>query len=548
MKRKVLSVLLASAMVMSMAACGSKEEAPAANNNESSAAAPAASSEAAPAASSEAAPAEYQLTEPIKVVVNGTVNYVKEDSGKEEFIAALNEAVSEYMGYDVTFDFTQLDHSGYVDAVGRLFAGGDYPDVMVMSADMFKQYAPTGLLWDMSEAYDNAEFHARMTLPAINENLKDENGALYGFASGYGNGCITYVKQSWLDAVGMKAEDIKTYDDFYNMLTAFTTGDPDGNGVDGDTYGFISAGLLGNEAPFINYTSAFWQDSYPAILQGEDGVWYDGFQTDATKQALLRLQKAYADGVIDPESYTFGTKAAREKYWSADQTGSAGVFEYWAGSWTENIYNNLEKNGVITDLVSLPPIAEVGAYLNREAPVWVIIDDGDGDNARENAIFKAFCESMLDGDKIQTLWTYGVEDVHWSLKAESITSGSGEKEKTVEYKEGEFHFRNTFADPTQLFKKNNIDNVLVVSPLTNGYSDSSDMVDAANKFFTENCVDAPVSPASETLTNESGNIHDAKMAAISAVVIEGGDVDAAMETYVNTVGATVEQILSELNG
>ncbi|MBO5336209.1 MAG: ABC transporter substrate-binding protein [Lachnospiraceae bacterium] len=548
MKKKVLSVLLASAMVMSMAACGSKEEAPAANNNESSAAAPAASSEAAPAASSEAAPAEYQLTEPIKVVVNGTVNYVKEDSGKEEFIAALNEAVSEYMGYDVTFDFTQLDHSGYVDAVGRLFAGGDYPDVMVMSADMFKQYAPTGLLWDMSEAYDNAEFHARMTLPAINENLKDENGALYGFASGYGNGCITYVKQSWLDAVGMKAEDIKTYDDFYNMLTAFTTGDPDGNGVDGDTYGFISAGLLGNEAPFINYTSAFWQDSYPAILQGEDGVWYDGFQTDATKQALLRLQKAYADGVIDPESYTFGTKAAREKYWSADQTGSAGVFEYWAGSWTENIYNNLEKNGVITDLVSLPPIAEVGAYLNREAPVWVIIDDGDGDNARENAIFKAFCESMLDGDKIQTLWTYGVEDVHWSLKAESITSGSGEKEKTVEYKEGEFHFRNTFADPTQLFKKNNIDNALVVSPLTNGYSDSSDMVDAANKFFTENCVDAPVSPASETLTNESGNIHDAKMAAISAVVIEGGDVDAAMETYVNTVGATVEQILSELNG
>ena len=548
MKKKVLSVLLASAMVMSMAACGSKEEAPAANNNQSSAAAPAASSEAAPAASSEAAPAEYQLTEPIKVVVNGTVNYVKEDSGKEEFIAALNEAVSEYMGYDVTFDFTQLDHSGYVDAVGRLFAGGDYPDVMVMSADMFKQYAPTGLLWDMSEAYDNAEFHARMTLPAINENLKDENGALYGFASGYGNGCITYVKQSWLDAVGMKAEDIKTYDDFYNMLTAFTTGDPDGNGVDGDTYGFISAGLLGNEAPFINYTSAFWQDSYPAILQGEDGVWYDGFQTDATKQALLRLQKAYADGVIDPESYTFGTKAAREKYWSADQTGSAGVFEYWAGSWTENIYNNLEKNGVITDLVSLPPIAEVGAYLNREAPVWVIIDDGDGDNARENAIFKAFCESMLDGDKIQTLWTYGVEDVHWSLKAESITSGSGEKEKTVEYKEGEFHFRNTFADPTQLFKKNNIDNALVVSPLTNGYSDSSDMVDAANKFFTENCVDAPVSPASETLTNESGNIHDAKMAAISAVVIEGGDVDAAMETYVNTVGATVEQILSELNG
>lgn len=544
MKKKVLSLLLASAMVFSLAACGGSE------STTESAAAPAQSSAATTESSAAVAetPAEYQLTDPISVVVNGTVNYVKEDSGEEEFKAALNEAVSEAMGYDVSFDFTILDHSGYVDAVGRLFAGGDYPDVMVMSADMFKQYAPTGLLWDMSEAYDNAEFHSRMTLPAINEGLKDANGALYGFAPAYGNGCITYVKQTWLDAVGMKAEDIKTYDDFYAMLKAFTTGDPDGNGVDGDTYGFISAGLLGSEAPYINYTSAFWQDSYPAILQGEDGVWYDGFQTEETKAALLRLQQAYADGVIDPESYTFGTKAAREKFWSADQTGSAGVFEYWAGSWTENIYNNLQKNGVVTDLVSLAPIEEVGAYINREAPVWVIIDDGDGNNDRENAIFKAFCETMLDGDKVQTLWTYGVEEVHWSTKAESITKGSGESAVTTEYEEGKFHYLNTIADPTALFSKNHLDPALVVSPLTNGLGTSTDMVDAANKFFTENCVDAPVSPASETLTNESGNIQDAKMAVISAVVIEGGDVDAAMETYVNTVGATVEQILSELNG
>ena len=548
MKRKVLSVLLASAMVMSMAACGSENtDAPA---QQSSEAAPAQSSEAAPAQSSEAAPAEFQLTEPISVVVNGTVNYVKENSGEKEFVAALNEAVSEAMGYDVTFEFTQLDHSGYVDAVGRLFAGGDYPDVMVMSADMFKQYAPTGILYDMAADYENAEFHARMTLPAINENLKDKDGHLYGFASGYGNGCMTYVKQSWLDAVGIKAEDVKDYESFYNMLLAFKNGDPDGNGVNGDTYGFVSAGFLGNEAPYINYTAEFWQDSYPAIRQGEDGVWYDGFQTEATKQALLRLQQAYKDGVIDPESYTFGTKQAREKFWSNDQTGSAGVFTYWAGSWYENIYNNLAKNEVNTELVQLAPIAEVaavGGYLNREAPVWVIIDDQDGDNARESAIFKAFCETMLDGDKVQTLWTYGVEDVHWSTKAESITSGTGEKEKTVEYKEGEFHLRNTFADPTALFSKNNIDPALVISPLTNGFNSVSDMAAISNKFFTDNCVDAPQSPSCETFTNESGNIHDAKMAAIASVVVEGGDVDAAMAKYVETVGATVEQCLAELN-
>ena len=540
MKKKVLSLLLASAMVLSMAACGSEEAAPAA----SSEAAPAASSEA---ASSEAPAEEYKITAPIKAVVDGTVNYVKEDSGKEEFVAQLNAAISEKMGYDVTVEFMPLDHSGYTDAVGRLFAGGEYPDVMIMNAGMFRQYQNTGLLWDMSEAYDNAEFQSRMKLSSINEALKTKDGALYGFTPAYGNGCITFVKQAWLDAVGMKVEDIKTYDDFYAMITAFTTQDPDGNGVNGDTYGYISAGLYGAEAPHINYLPEFWQDAYPGLLAGDDGVWYDGFQTEETKQALLRLQKAYADGVIDPESYTFGTKAAREKFWSADQTGSAGCFCYWAGSWYENIYNNLQKNGVETDLVQLPPIAEVGAYLNREAPVWVIIDDGDGDNAREQAIFDAFIEPMLDGDKVQTLWTYGAEGTHWSTKAESITTGSGEKEKTTEYTEGQFHLLPTIADPTTLFKKNHIDNALVVSPLTNGYATSTDMIDVSNKFFTDNCVDAPAAPSSETYTNESGNINDAKMAVISAVVVEGGDVDAAMQTYVDTVGATVEQCLSELN-
>lgn len=70
---------------------------------------------------------------------------------------------------------------------------------------------------------------------------------------------------------------------------------------------------------------------------------------------------------------------------------------------------------------------------------------------------------------------------------------------------------------------------------------------AGNKFFTENCVDAPSSPVSETYTNESGTIYDAKLAVVTAVVVDGGDVDAAMQTYVDTVGSIVDQCLAELN-
>lgn len=545
MKKKLVSVLLTASMVAALAGCKSESEAPAAETPAADTAteAPAADTakEEAPAAEAEEAPAEYQLDK-IKMVVNGTLTATI-DNGQAEFEKQWEDAVG------VDLEIQQLDHSGYVDAVGRLFASGDYPDVMIMSADMYSQYIPTGLLWDMTEAYENAEFQARMVAPDINEALK-RDGKLYGFAPAYGNGCVTYVKKAWLDNLGIDPNSITDYASYYDMLLRFHNEDPDGNGVDGDTYGVIAAGFVGNEAPYINYLPEFWQDSYPAILQGDDGVWYDGFQTQETKDALLRMQQAYQEGAIDPETLTASTKIAREKWFSNDQSGSAGVFTYWAGTWYQTLTDNLIKNEVDPELVQLKPIKEVGAYLNREAPVWVIIDDGDGDNSREQAIFDKFIDTMMDGDTVQMLWTYGAEDVHWSTKAEEFVTNPDDPDNKKEYSyaEGEFHLKPSPNDPNSVWKKNAMDPALVVCSLTNpDYNSVTDLAAEGNKLFTENCVDAPLSPASETLTNESGTIYDAKLACITEVVTKGGDVDAAMETYVATVGSLVDQILSELN-
>jgi len=552
MKKKALSLLLASTMVISLAACGGdsgNSSSTSSNSNttgtDSSASGTTASSDNAgstSAASGEKADYHEVLKDGLNIVVNGTLT-ASVDNGQADFKAQWEEAVG------IPLTIQQLDHSGYTDAVGRLFASQDYPDAMIMSAEMFKQYAPTGLLWDMADAYANAEFQSRITAPAVNENLKDADGHLYGFAPGYGNGCVTYVKKAWLDAVGINIDDVKTYDDYYNMLMAFHDGDPDGNGTAGDTYGVIAAGFLGNEAPFVNYLPEFWQGAYPALYQ-KDGTWVDGFQEQATKDALLRLQKAYADGAIDPETLTASTKIAREKWFSNDQMGSSGVFTYWAGSWYQTLTDNLIKNEVDPELVQLPPIKEItdscGGYYDREAPVWVIIDQGDP--VHNQAVFDALLDTMLDGDVVETLWVYGAEDVHWSTKAEEFTTNPGtDQAKDYSYAEGEFHLKPSPNDPNTVWKKNHLDPALVISPLTNGYKDESELAEAGNKFFTENSVPAPASPVSETYTNESGTIYDAKLAVVTAVVVDGGDVDAAMQTYVDTVGSIIDQCLAEMN-
>ena len=546
MKKKVLSVVLAAAMVLSLAACtkGNAEGGVTSNSTSTEA-----------VDNKGGAETPFQLST-LKMVVDGTLT-ANSDNRQDAFEEQWEKAVSEKMGYPVDLVISQQDHSGYKDAVGRILLGGDLPDVMLMSADMYKQYQTTGLLWNMAEAYDNAEFQSRMDMPAINQNMKTADGALYGFAPYYGNGCVTYVKTSWLDAVGMKAEDIKTYDDYIAMLTAFATQDPDGNGVAGDTYGVIAAGFgKMDEAPYINYMSEFYQGAYPAILQDANGVWYDGFQTQEMKDALLRMQDAYNKGLIDPETLTDSTKTAREKFFSNEQSGSSGAFTYWAGTWYQTLTDNLIKNEVNTDLVMLDPIAETqatwGGYLNREAPVWVILDDGNDDDSREKAIFSAFIETMLDGGTVQTLWTYGAEDVHWTTHAEEFVLNAGtDKEKAYSYEEGEFHLKQTPNDENALWKKNLIDPALVVAHLNDdapaAAAKGTDLATQGNKFFTANCVDAPTGASCTTLTDYAADIADAKNAVIASVVTPNGDVDAAMAGYVNTVGAIIDQALAELN-
>ena len=555
MKKKALSLLLSTAMVASLAACGT-ETTPATTDTQT-ADNTAAQTDAAPAADAAETPAaaeDFNL-ETLNIVVDGTLTATVEN-GQDAFKAQWEEAVSEKLGHPVTLNINQLDHSDYAGTVSRLLTTGqpgdpDYPDALIMSATMLRQYQTTGLLWDMADAYANAEFQARVTLPSVNENMKDSQGHLYGFAPTYGNGCVTYVKKSWLDAAGMSIDDIKTFDDYYAMLKAFAE-------KESGTYGVIAAGYGKlDEAPYINYMPEFWQGAYPSFYQ-KDGVWVDGFQEQATVDALARLAQGVADGVIDPDTEEAGTKQAREKFFSNDQTTSEGVFTYWAGTWLRTLTTNMEKQEVDNDLgddrlVQLAPIQEIkdtwGGYINREAPVWVITDDQDGSNAREQAIFDALLETMLDGDKVQTLWTYGAEDVHWSTHAESFTTNPDDpdKKKDYEYADGEFHLKQAPNDPNSVWKKNHLDPVLVIAPLTNGFVDNDELVQAGNKFFTENCVDAPSAASCDTLTENEATLVELKTTLMNQAVTGEITPEEAVAQYQAEVGDLAQQIVDELN-
>ena len=527
--KKFLSLMLCLALAFNLTACGSKTDNSASTGTTSAPTATPADSTTETSDTTQEAASDVVKPESITVMMDGTV--FTEAQGRDAFETALEAE----LGIDIVFN--QPDHSGYYDVVSQTFVGGDWPDVILLGAAYYATYASAGALADITEYWENSDLKASGRF--INEDLIEGikiDGKLYGFTPARGNGCVTYIRKSWLDQLGLEAPT--TYDEYYNMIKLFTENDMDGSGDPSNTYGVTAAGLIGNEAPYVNYLPEFYQDAYPDFYKAEDGTWVDGFSEDAMADALTRLKDAYENGYIDKESITNGTKDCRNKFYD----NKCGVFTYWAGTWASNLTDNLETNGLDSELVVLEPIAEVGAYVERQAPVWCITTKC----ANPEGVFKYFFETMLDGGAVQTLWTYGAEGTHWSTAAETVTYG----DTTETYQEGEFHMLPSLETPDTLVKKNHLDPMLSLATFIGedpGVSKISPVaLDCAEKFNQWSTV-APVIVSNDTISNYSGDLWDLKNKVITQVVTQGMSVEEGMQMYKDGSASMVSEILESLN-
>ena len=465
---------------------------------------------------------EIKKPEKITVLVDGTV------TTKINNRDAFEKRWEELTGIDL--EFIQPDHDAYYDVVGQTFASGpdNWPDAIILSSSYYTGYAQEGALWDMTDTWENSQLKAsgRVTGEDVIDNMKID-GHLYGLPVTRGNGCITYVKKAWLDNCGLEVPE--TFDEYLNMLKVFTEGDPDGNGVNGDTYGVSAPGIVGTEAPYVNYLPEFYQDAYPSFIKGDDGVWYDGFAKDNFKEALTRLREAYAAGYIDKETLTNGSKDCRNKFYE----DKFGVFTYWAGTWATNLKSNLEKNGKDGELVALKPLKETGSYIERIPPVWAIT------SACENpeGVYKYLIEYMLDGGDMQTLWTYGVEDIHWSAKAESVLDNS--------YEEGVFHLKESLEFPGTQYTKQHMDPMLSIAEWDSnpGKDTVEESARESQTMFNENCRQAQIVPSTEVMATYNGDLTTLKNSIIADVVVQGISIEEGYKRFEAENGAKWSQMI-----
>lgn len=432
----------------------------------------------------------------ITIMVDGTL--VTQENGRDEFEKRW-EALT---GIDLVI--IQPEHDVYYEEVSKAFEEGNLPDVVLLSSTYYTTYAAQEMLADISPYYNGSELQSRIDEAGKSSLIEglEINGKLYGISPTRGNGCVTYIKKAWLDNVGL---DVPTnYDEYMEVLKAFTEGDPDGDGIDGNTYGVSAAGIINNEAPYINYLPEFYQDAYPSFYEKEDGTWADGFMDDAMKAALVRLRDAYSKGYMDKDIVENGTGDCRDKFYANEY----GIFTYWAGTWAKTLSGKLKDAGVDGELVTMPPLKETGTYLERVAPVWCITSACDN----PSGVFKYFLETMNDGGEVEELWTY------------SPISDS--------------------------YAKNHIDHLLATVALTNDPGADSITEDQANalKIFNDNSkmADLPYSTDAYSLYYEE--LMGLKKELIKKVVVDGADIEASYAEFEAANGAYMSQaIVDSLN-
>ncbi len=190
-----------------------------------------------------------------------------------------------------------------------LIAGGEYPDLIQTTWNTVPggsaKYVEDGVIVKLSD-YEKYMPNLKKYLdenPELKAQFANEDGS-YEYIPCFraDKELRVYlgplIRQDWLDKLGLKMPT--NTDELYEVLKAFKTQDPNGNGK-ADEIPFGGRGGDNNSYGIGNITSAFGVYHSYYIKNGK--ITY-GMAEPEMKEAVAYLRKLYSEGLIDPDYLT----------------------------------------------------------------------------------------------------------------------------------------------------------------------------------------------------------------------------------------------------
>lgn len=298
MKKRLLSMLLASSMVLSLAACGDSN-----GGNEQGTAGGA-------DAATELVDGKFAETRSITVEVYDRGNDGGSDPTDNMYTQYIHDQMLELHNVDV--QFVKVPRWTEVDEINNLLAAQKAPDVCVTySYATIQTYADMGGVLDLSsyvEDYKDVLPNLWNWLGETNINWdKDpETGSIWALEAKLANQnrICTFIRKDWLEALNL--EEPTTKEEFYNVLCQFRDNADKLLGADADKMVPYSVSYD------VGWRAATLIESFmdPAITEKE--YYVNGFDDrklteNGTKEAMKLLNQWYNEGLMWDDFAVYGS-------------------------------------------------------------------------------------------------------------------------------------------------------------------------------------------------------------------------------------------------
>ena len=298
--KKLLALLLALVMVLSVTACAAKTEEPAAE--EPAAEEPAAEAPAEEPAAEEPA-AEEPAEEPSGEPVTLTFWYWADNTDQSACLQSAVQAFNETNDKNITVVAEEYpwDSGGYMETMFTAVTGGGGPDISTFKVSSAKLFASNGLLTDMTSYVDGWEDASTISDAAwqiARDGTEDGTLSLLPWTL---EPLYVYYRPSYFEAADVEVPT--TIDEFLEAVEKLTM-DTDGDGTI-DVYGYGMRGAGGGHEHLGNFLYAYgasWDDlttpeaveAYKAYLS----IYQNGYAPEsAVNAAFAELTDGFSSGL-----------------------------------------------------------------------------------------------------------------------------------------------------------------------------------------------------------------------------------------------------------
>ena len=237
----------------------------------------------------------------------------------------------------ISVDWTSIPGSDWTEKMNLLLATAEYPDfVYGPLPGNIAELGAEGIIRPLNDyisewAPNLAKLFADQ--PIVEAISTYPDGNVYSFPQYDDRVYHTQIPRkmlinhSWLEKLGLDLPT--TTDEFYEVLKAFKTEDPNGNGKNDE---IPLAFWTGNDGNIRDWTMFLGPWGVVDTLMVADGKVYWGFLEEGFKEGSKFYQKLYKEGLLDLESITQTQNQVKSKSVNSDGEAVIGV-TYSLATW-----------------------------------------------------------------------------------------------------------------------------------------------------------------------------------------------------------------------